>query len=202
MTLTVNDVYQAIQAGDVSLAFDTSAMSRGGFIPLCERVTRINVKRDALGLPGKIKLCIPAVAYTERLFHMAQEYGDEYNIDVVHHTLSRFQIMVPDFTDLDAEYCAELLAQRYGTPAEWYAFKKRRCLECAGLSPRYYDEAKGTGQQCGAPNDWLIIAQASREGVLLVMDDEGRGGEYDLVARKARSIVVRDALERLLKELI
>ncbi len=38
--------------------------------------------------------------------------------------------------------------------------------------------------------------------MLLVIDDEGQDGEYDLVARQARSTVVRDALERLLKELI
>jgi hypothetical protein len=116
--------------------------------------------------------------------------------------LGRFSVAVPDFTVADAEHCAELLALRYKAPAEWYAFKKRRCLECAGLPPQKYDLAQGSGQKCGAPNDWLIIAQASRASAVLVMDDKGRDDEYALVERVARSADVRDALEKVLGELV
>jgi len=200
--MTPDDVYQLMQAADITLAFDTSVTVRRGFLSLCDQANWVNERRKALGLSKRIYLCVPAAAHTERLFDLAQDHGDRYDVEFVRGVLREHLIAVPDFTVRDAEHCAELLAQRYGTPAEWYAFKKRRCLECVGLPPRYYDEAQGTGQQCGAPNDWLIIAQASHEGMLLVMDDEGRGGEYDLVARQARSSVVRDALERLLKELL
>jgi hypothetical protein len=202
VTLTNEDVYRQIQAGDVTLAFDTSVTVRRGFLALCEQANRINAKRDAFGLAGRIRLCVPAAAHTERLFDLAQEYGDEYNVGFVRGILSRFRITVPDFTVSDAEHCAALLARRYKTPAEWHAFKKKRCLECVGLPPEQHALARGSGQKCGAPNDWLIIAQASRGNMVLVMDDKGRGDGYALVERVARSDDVREALEQVLGELV
>jgi hypothetical protein len=202
MTMTPDDIYCLMQAADVTLAFDTSVTSRAGFIPLCIQANRINARRKTLGLSKRIHLCVPAAAHTERLFHLAQEHGDRYDVEVARHALRQHRVTVPDFTVQDAEHCAELLAQRYETPAEWYAFRKRRCLECTGLPPNYHDLAKGTGKECGAPNDWLIIAQASRGEMLLVMDDPGWGGEYDLVERIVRYSDVRTALEQLLGELL
>ncbi len=193
--MTPDDVYQLVQAADVTLAFDTSVTVRRGFLSLCDQANWVNERRQALGLSGRIHLCVPAAAHTERLFDLAQAHGDRYDVEFVRGVLKERLVTVPDFTVRDAEHCAELLAQRYGTPAEWHAFKKQRCLECAGVPRRYYAEAQGTGQRCGAPNDWLIIAQASRGNMLLVMDDEGRGEEYGLVKRKARSAVVQNALE-------
>ncbi len=202
VTMMDSDVYRQIQAGDVTLAFDTGVITRSGFLPFCDQVNRINAKREGGGLPSRVQLCVPAAAYTERLFDLAQEYGDEYSIDLVRDILNRFHITVPAFTIQDAEHCAELLGQRYKTPADWYAFKRKRCLECMGLPPQHHSLAQGSGQKCGAPNDWLIIAQASRGNMILVMDDKGRGGEYDLVERVARSGDVRAALDQVLGELI
>ena len=202
VTMTDSDVYRQIQAGDVILAFDTSVTVRHGFLSFCEQANRVNAKRDAFDLPGRIQLYVPAAAHAERLFDLAQEYGEAYNADFVRDILSRYHITIPAFTDSDAEHCAKLLAHRYKTPAEWYAFKRKRCLECVGLPPQHHSLAQGSGQKCGAPNDWLIIAQASRGNMILVMDDKGRGGEYDLIKRVARSGDVRAALDQVLGELI
>ena len=202
MTMSPDDIYRLMQAADVTLAFDTSVTVRRGFIRLCDQANWVNERRKTLGLSGRIHLCVPAAAHTERLFDLAQERGESYDVEIVRHALRQHQVTVPDFTVQDAEHCAELLAQRYETSDEWYAFKKRRCLECAGLPLKYHNLAEGTGKKCGAPNDWLIIAQASRGEMLLVMDDRGRGGEYDLVECLARYSDVRTALEQLLGELI
>ena len=202
MAMTADDVYRSMQDGDVTLAFDTSVTVRRGFLALCDQANWVNERRKALSIPRRIRLCVPVVAHAERLFDLAQQYGDSYDVEAVRRVLGERQIEAPSFAALDAEHCAELLIQRYETPSEWYAFKKRRCLECVGLPPNYHGLAEGTGQRCGASNDWLIIAQASRGGMLLVMDDRGRGGEYALVEHVARYSDVRTALENLLEELI
>jgi hypothetical protein len=199
--MTPDEIYYLMQAGDVTLAFDTSVTVRRGFLSLCDQVNRIDERRKALGVSERIHLRVPVAAHVERLFDLAQEYRDRYDVDVVRRVLEERRVEVPAFTIRDAERCAELLVQRYKTPAEWYAFKKRRCLECVGLPLRYHGEAKGTGGSCGAPNDWLIIAQASRQSELLVMDDRGRYGEYELVECIVRSNDVRSALDQLLEEL-
>lgn len=196
-----DEIYRLMLAGDVTLAFDTSVTVRKGFLSLCDQVNRIDERRKALGISRRIHLRVPAAAHAERLFDLAQKYRGRYDVDVVRRVLEERQVKVPAFTVRDAERCAELLVQRYETPAEWYAFKKRRCLECVGLPPGYHREAAGTGETCGAPNDWLIIAQASRQGELLVMDDQGRYGEYDLVESIVRYSDVRSALDRLFEEL-
>jgi hypothetical protein len=202
MPMTLDGVYQLVQAADVTLAFDTSVTVRRGFLSLCDLVNWINERKRALGLSGQIRLCVPAAAHTERLFDLAQQHGDRYDAEFVRRVLRQRQVEVPSFTVQDAEHCAELLVRQYKTPAEWYAFKKRRCLECVGLPPKHYALAEGSGQKCGAPNDWLIIAQASRERMLLVMDDKGREGEYDLVESIACSDAVRTALKLVLDDLV
>jgi len=200
MALTADDVYLMLRENTVTLAFDTSVTVRRGFLKLCAQANRVNTRREKLGRTERINLCVPAVAHTERLFDLAQSLQDGYDSSFVHRTLSERKIKVMEFTVADAERCADLLVQRYETPEEWYTFKKRRCLECVGLPAQYRCYAEGNGRRCGAPNDWLIIAQGSQEGIILVMDDLGRGGEYDLVERIARYDDVRDALERLFAE--
>jgi PIN domain nuclease of toxin-antitoxin system len=202
MPMTPDDICQLLQTADVTLAFDTSVTVRRGFLSLCDQANWINERKRALGLLGQIRLCVPAAAHTERLFDLAQQHGERYDVTFVRRMLRQRRVEVPSFSVQDAEHCAELLAQRYKTPAEWYAFKKKRCLECVGLPPQQHDLAQGSGQKCGAPNDWLIIAQARRENAILVMDDKGRGDECDLVGRVARSGDVRAALDRVLDELI
>jgi hypothetical protein len=115
--------------------------------------------------------------------------------------LNQRNVQVFPFASEDAEHCAELLAQRYASPTAWQDFKKRRCLECVGLPLQYHKHAAGTGQQCGAPNDWLIIAQATRADMVLVMDDQGRSGEFDLVERKVNADQIRATLDQILVEL-
>jgi len=201
MTKTPDEVYRLAQAGDVMLAFDTSVIARGGFLDLCDLVNRINERRRVLGLPGQIRLCVPAVAHTERLFDLAQERGERYDVKVVQVVLRERQIEVQSFTTQEAEHCAELLVQRYETPAQWHAFKKRRCLECTGLPAQYHCLAEGSGKMCGAPNDWLIIAHASQGNMLLVMDDKGCAQEYALVECIVRYSDVRMALQCIFDEL-
>jgi hypothetical protein len=200
--MTPDEIYRFIQSTNTTLAFDTSVTARRGFLDFCDQALRVNTKREVLGKLERIELCIPVAAHIERLFDLAQEHGDRYNVDRVNHILKRYQITIPEFTIMDAEHCADLLFQRYKTPDEWYAFKKRRCLECIGLPVAQYNHlAEGTGQQCGAPNDWLIIAQADRQKMLLIMDDQGRAGEYDLIENKVRSNDLRSVLEWILDEL-
>ncbi len=202
MPMMVDEFYRQFQNSHITLAFDTSITVRRGFLPLCEDVNRINVKREALNFPWRVQLCVPAVAHTERLFDFAQHYGDNYDVSKINQVLNNHRVTVLEFTQLDAEHCAELLVQRYQTPTEWRAFKKRRCLECVDLPIDYHHLAKGGGKECGAPNDWLIIAQASRSGMWLVMDDQGRHGEFDLIPNKVSFDEVNHTLQRVLEELI
>lgn len=200
---TVNDeLYRQLQTSDVVLAFDTSITSRKGFFSFCEQVSRINTKREALNFPWRVQLCVPAAAHTETLFHLAQKHGDTYDVHTINQRLNHYRVTVPEFTQLDAEHCAELLVQRYQTPAEWRAFKKRRCLECIGLPIEYHHLAEGGGKECGAPNDWLIIAQANCRRMWLVMDDLGRHDEFRLVSNKVNFNEVNNTLQRVLSELI
>ena len=202
MLLTPDDIYQLLQTADTTLAFDTSVTVRHGFLSLCDQANWINERKRAQGLSGQIRLCIPAAAHTERLFDLAQLRGEHYDVAFVQRVLRQRRIQVHSFTVQDAEHCAKLLAHRYKTPSEWYAFKRKRCLECVGLPPQHHSLAQGSGQKCGAPNDWLIIAQASRGNMILIMDDKGRGGEYDLIKRIARYDDARAALDQVLGELI
>jgi hypothetical protein len=71
VAITPDSLYQLMQSGDVTLAFDTSITVRRGFFSLCELANRVNERRDRLGLPGRIVLCVPAAAHTERLFDLA-----------------------------------------------------------------------------------------------------------------------------------
>ncbi len=201
MTTTPDEVYRLAQSADLTLAFDTSVTVRRGFLPLCDLANRINERRQRLDVSKQIRLCVPAMAHTERLFGLAQEHGERYDVELVRRVLGEHQVEVADFTIREAEHCAGLLAQRYGTPEAWHAFKKRRCLECAGLPVQYHCLAEGSGETCGAPNDWLIIAQASRGNMLLVMEDKGCGGEYALVECTARYSDVRTGLQRIFDEL-
>ncbi|MBU0495083.1 MAG: hypothetical protein KKA73_04980 [Chloroflexi bacterium] len=186
---------------DVTLAFDTSATVQRGFLALCDLANRVNERRKALHQPTRIELCVPAAAHTERLFDLCQQHGDVYDVEFVRTVLEQRGVQVPSYTVEDAEHCAGLLYQRFQTGQEWHAFKKRRCLECAGLDSQYHHLAQGTGQRCGAPVDWLIISQAHRQGMLLVMDDQGRSGEFEHIERKVRYSDVRGALEQIYAEL-
>jgi len=199
--MTPDEVYQLLQAGDVILAFDTSVTVQRGFLALCDLANRVNERRQALQDPARIGLCVPAAAHTERLFDLCQQHGDVYDVEFVRTVLEQRGVQVPSYTVRDAEHCAALLYQRFQTGEEWRAFKKRRCLECAGLDSQYHHLAQGTGQRCNAPVDWLIISQAQRQGMLLVMDDLGCGGEFDHIERKVCYADVRGALERIHDEL-
>ena len=199
--MTPDEIQQFLQAGDVMLAFDTSVTVRRGFLDLCDLANRVNALRGALQNPARIGLCVPAAAHTERLFHLCQERGDTYDVEFVRGVLRRRGIQVPSYTVEDAEHCALLLYQHFQTVEGWYAFKKRRCLECAGLDSHYHHLAQGTGQRCGAPVDWLIVSQAHRQGMLLVMDDQGRSGEFDAIERKGHYSDTRAALEQIHDEL-
>jgi hypothetical protein len=201
VAITPDSLYQLIQSGDLTLAFDTSVTARKGFFTLCELANRVNQRRVWLGLPGRITLCVPAAAHTERLFDLAQQWGEGYNLELLRDQLNQRNVQIFPFISEDAEHCAELLARRYATPSAWQDFKKRRCLDCVGLPPKYHKHAVGTGQHCGAPNDWLIIAQASRANMVLVMDDKGRSGEFDLVERKVNADEIRATLNQILGEL-
>lgn len=199
--MTPDEIYQLLQAGDLTLAFDTSVTVQRGFLRLCDLANRINELRKALQTPARIGLCVPVAAHTERLFDLCQEHGNTYDVEFVRAVLRQRGIQIPSYTVEDAEHCAGLLYQCFQTGAEWYAFKKRRCLECAGLDSQYHHLAQGTGQRCGAPVDWLIISQAHRQGMLLVMDDRGRGDEFEQIECKVRYSQVRDVLTRLHDEL-
>lgn len=201
MALNIDEIYKRLQLENLILLFDTSVTTRNGFLRICEQIQRINVKQRAKGLNRHIELKIPAVAHTERLFDLAQEHQDKYNIEFIRTILSNHEIDVLNFTQLEAEHCAELLIQKYKTPTDWQAFKKRRCLECVGL-PHDYSKAQGNGKRCGAPNDWLIIAQAYHEAMILVIDDKGKHQEFSKVKQIASSSDLETATHRLLSELI
>ncbi len=196
--MTPDDIYQFVQADNVTLAFDTNILFRTSqFLSLCDLANEVNENRRVIGLPGRISLCVPAVAHTEHLFHMAQKLASAFDITIVHHVLDQRNIEILDFTVGEAEHCVELLVQRYETPAKWYAFKKRRCLECIGLPNNYATE--GSGKKCGAPNDWLIVAQANARKALLVTED--KGPEFAHIERIVYFADVQATLQRVLAEL-
>ncbi|MEW5986016.1 MAG: hypothetical protein AB1791_05230 [Chloroflexota bacterium] len=202
MTLTASDIYQLLQDGDAILAFDTSVTNRRGFVKLCEQANRVNEWRQLLGLSPRLKLCIPAAAHTESLFHLGQKPDLQYNANIPRRMLRKNNVSILLFEEKDAEHCAELLARLYPTEQAWQAYKRRRCLECTGLPTKYHKWASGKGEKCGAPNDWLIIAQAERAGALLVMDDKGRSGdEYSLLERKVSFSEIRTVLQQIWAEL-
>jgi hypothetical protein len=197
MPLPTAEIYERLQTEDLALLFDTNILTQRGFMPLCQQVQRINLMR----VKPYIKLHVPAIAHAEHLFHLAQQYGDNYNLEFIQENLVIHDIEILNFTQQQAEYCAKLLQQKYNTPTAWQAAKKRRCLECVGL-PHDYLLATGTGSQCGAPNDWLIMAQAHNIGMILVTEDKGRHEEFSLVSNIARYDNLKEALNRVLTELI
>ncbi len=194
--LQASDIYQRLaQPQDIALAFDTNILvSSRRFFKLCEQAQQIN---KALGHSAQIRLYVPAAAHAERLFDLAQSKSDEYDLTYVYDRLTDYGIMISDFTQADAEHCAELLGQRYQTPRQWHAFKKGRCLSCLGLPTN--DEVAGTGQRCGAPIDWLIVAQASCREMILVTEDTGP--EFDGLQNRAPFAEVQEALQQISKAL-
>lgn len=196
MPLLTAEIYELLQTKNLMLVFDTNVITQRGFMPLCQQVQRINLIRTK----PQIKLYVPAVAHAEHLFHLAQQYGDSYNLEFIRENLVIHEIEILNFTQQEAEYCAKLLQQKYNTPPEWQAAKKRRCLECVGL-PDDYSLAAGTGGQCGAPNDWLIMAQAQHGNMILVTEDKGKHQEFSLVLNVARYNNLKESLNRILTEL-
>jgi len=195
--LSTAELHEQLRTENIMLTFDTNITTRSGFSLLCKNVQIIN----SLQKETHIRLSVSAVVHAEMVFHLAQLYGNNFNLALIREKLVELDVEVLNFTFLEAEYCAKLLQQKYNTPPEWQAAKKRRCLECVGLPHDYYPKAIGTGDKCGAPNDWLIMAQAQHNNMILVTEDKGKHGEFSRILNITRYNNLKESLNRILTEL-
>ena len=181
------------QPADLTLAFDTNAIfgnSRSDpFVTLCDEINLVNSLLDG----RKIRTVISAPVYVEKLHDMRQGFGTGFDPEEVGRFLASKGVEVLDLTGAHAQHLGALLGEKFPSSADWHGFKRRRCLQCLGLSQNH--QATGTGKNCGATVDWLVAGHAHAEGFVLVTDD--KGPEFDVVQRKARLETVVDSLEDL-----
>ncbi|MDO9021271.1 MAG: hypothetical protein Q8S73_22910 [Deltaproteobacteria bacterium] len=197
--MTGDEILEYLRRPDAVVAFDTNTIFGSGGqkdpgAALIACISRINVFRVA-----PIRMVVPAVVYHEKLRQMRQEWGNEFDPSFPEGFLHSKHIVVEAFDKPHAERTAERLAALYPVDGAWRAFKKRRCLECVGLSPTLAG-AEGDGSRCGATVDWLIAAQADMSGYLLVTND--LGAEFASVACMASVVATKAAAERLRDELV
>lgn len=197
------EIYTLLESKSVKFAFDTDAIHKGErFVKLCQNINRVNSYRGGQGLSLQIDKWVSAIAHTERLFDYRQIHANNYNPGLVARNLELLEVIVKDFSEADAEQCAEMLGEQFPANGAWYLAKRQRALECVGLPTNYWEFAKGSGKECGAPNDWFILSHAVfDEATLLVMDDQGRG-MYDFFDRKVTFEATEQAVSRLVETVV
>jgi hypothetical protein len=179
------------------LAFDTNAIfgnSPGDSgIQILNNINRANQLRGASPVIG---LVVSATVLHEKIRQMAQRFGEKFDHEVPMQFVRGKEITVESFDEAQAIAVAKRLHRLYPKSEDWRAFKKRRCLECVGL--RADTPASGSGEQCGATIDWLVVGHAEAQGYLLVSND--RGPEFAEVTLRATIDVVLAASERVLRD--
>lgn len=201
--MTEDEVLAYLGEAGATLAFDTNTIfGRGGAVdPGIVLIDRINQINDLRKAEPPIRKVLPAVVLHEKLRQMRQamlQRGRAFDPAQPENFMVSKKLTVEAFDRVHAERVAEHLATLYPATGSWRAFKKRRCLECVGLSPTHAD-ATGDGHRCGATVDWLIAAQADQNGYLLVTND--LGPEFASVARRAEVAVIQAAADRLFASL-
>jgi hypothetical protein len=185
----------------VTLAFDTNTIfgnsRRDPFLDLCDKLNAINNERLSGPLPP-IRKVISAPVYAEKLQDLRAGFkrrNQAFDPSKIESFLSSKGIDVVDINRRHAEHLAEMLSIRYPQDGDWSAFKKRRCLDCLGLSPA--TKLEGTGQSCGAAVDWLVAGHADAESFVLVTNDTGP--EFDSVRLKTELAVLVDVVSKILE---
>lgn len=187
--MTADELIARVQsAASVRLLFDTNAVEKNGrFHRLCDQVNRLNHTFDE----PRVAMYVSAAAHAEKLFHLKQKLGDEFDVHTAMAGLNDIGVDVLPFATQHAHATAELLGERYPDRDAWRDAKRKRCLHCLHAKA---EDSKG--RNCNATIDWLIAAHAVHERCILVTDD--RGVEFKDVLEKIRL----ESLERAVGELL
>lgn len=156
-------------SGRAIFALDTNAVL--GFRRLqhlCNVVNHLRTEPD----PLDFRLYVPAVVHMEVLFDLRQMCGEEYDPQEVLQGLIDKGLHVQPFEGSHAEHAAARLGKEFPKSTDWYAAKRKQCVQCLGLSERDV-RIVSSGKSCGATIDFVIAAHASHEGWILVTDDNG-----------------------------
>lgn len=191
------EVANFLRGAQPIVMFDTNAIignhpRTDPFIALCRDVLNLNTTRPHGGPP--ITLALSSVVLSEKLQDLRQWFGPRFHPALVDTFVTTYEIRVLEFDRRCSERTADRIAALYPGETEWYAFKRRRCLECLGL-PREH-EAPGKGGGCGATVDWLIAGHAEHLGALLVTHD--RGPEFQSITRRTTLDCLRRVVQALL----
>jgi hypothetical protein len=183
---------------EVTLAFDTNTIfgnSRNDPFPdLCDKISALNARSPG---PPRIRKVISAPVYAEKLHDlrsMCERQKRVFDPSMIASFLSSKSIEVVNISRHHAEHLAEMLARQYPGAGDWSAFKKRRCLDCLGLSPT--TSTQGSGQSCGATVDWLVAGHAVAESFVLVTNDTGP--EFDSVRLKTALVTLVEVVSGIL----
>lgn len=194
--MTPQEIEARLRPGDVALAFDTNALfGEGSLFAVCSDVARHNEHLASRGLPS-VRLVISAIAHTEKLFDLKQEFQDRFDGGKILRGLARKGLEVEPFGADHAIATAQRLGERHTTTAAWHQTKRRRCLQCLGLPTEM--PTPGNGQGCGATVDWLIGGHARAAGCVLVTNDTGP--EFAGLADRVELDVLEAALQTILRE--
>ncbi|OJT16990.1 hypothetical protein BO221_47070 [Archangium sp. Cb G35] len=140
---------------------------------------------------------MPAVVHMEMLLDIRQrllQMGSPYDASVVDQGLRDKGLQVVAFEKHHAERAAELIAGMFPDASAWREAKRLRYVRTLGLHDS--EELRKVGKRCSATIDWLIAAQASQEGWVLVTDDQGV--EFKAVEMKMRLGELEELLRALL----
>lgn len=162
---------ERIASGGAVLALDTNALT--GFRRLAGLCNRVNLLRFAAE-PLDLRLCVPAVVHMEVLFDLRQHHGASFDDKAMLQGLLDKGLTVAPFDEKHAARAAAHLAANFPQNADWQIAKRRRCLQCLGLTrPEEEARALASKKKCGATVDWVIAAHAAHEGWILVTSDNG-----------------------------
>lgn len=167
------DISQRLREGGLTLSFDTNALFLDRkLMAFCDDVARWNVRLGSEGRqPVSLRVC--TVAHSEKLFDLKQSFQDTFDIGNIMAAFHSKGLVLEPFTDKHALALATRLGTFYSDDKTWREAKRKRCIQCVGLSPNQLQAATGSGKRCGATVDWLIGAHAHAEGYVLVTDDTG-----------------------------
>lgn len=194
--MTREEIAARLRLGGVALAFDTNAMfGEACLFAVCNDVSRHNERLRVRGLPPS-RLLVSAVAHTEKLFDLKQQFRDRFDDGVILRGLQSKGLIVQPFDPAHAAETAQRLGERYTTSADWHEAKRLRCWKCLGLGTA--KATPGTGKSCGATVDWLIGGHARAEGCVLVTDDTGP--EFAGLVDRVKLEVLETALDDILSE--
>lgn len=192
-----DEIAGRLRTGGLKLAFDTNAIEADKRRDaVCDSVAQWNAKLAARSLlPVHLVVC--AVVHHEKVFHLKRRFGDKFNPSIIVTGLKSKGLATEAYDAQHAMETGAWIGERYPTSSDWHRAKKERSLRSVGLDPIKV-EAPGTGKECGATVDWLIIGHARAEGCVLVSDDTGP--EFAGLVDRVKLGTLEAALQKLVSE--